>query len=122
MRNIKIAVMFIISTILILIFSNSALAMKKQDAYRASEILRPRMVVRKYCAPCGDSRWTHITIKRVRVRRKGYDYRLFINGREVKLSNFYIKIHGNWVNIAMLIGMDVEKGVPEFLPARNRIP
>lgn len=121
MRSIKIALILLISTVTVLIFANPVPAMRKQDAYRASEILRPRMVVRKYCAPCGDSRWTHITIKKVRVRRKGYDYRLYINGREVDLSSFYIKIHGNWVNIAMLIGMEVD-GVPEFLPAQNRIP
>ncbi len=102
-------------------FMDTAFGMRREDARRASEILRPRMVIRKYCSPCGDSTWTHITIKKVRVKRKGYDYRVFINGREEDLSYFYIKIHGNWVNIAMLIGMEVS-GVPEFLPVRNRIP
>ena len=103
------------------VFMDTAFAIRKEDARRASEILKPRMVIRKYCAPCGDSTWRHITIKKVRVKKKGYDYRIFINGREENLSYFYIKIHGNWVNIAMLIGMEVED-VPEFLPAQAMTP
>lgn len=102
-------------------FMDTAFGMRKADARRASEILRPRMVIRYYCAPCGHSTWTHVTIKKVRVKKKGYDYRIFINNREANLAYYYIKIHGNWVNIAMLIGMEVED-VPEFLPAQARVP
>ncbi len=98
-----------------------AYAMGRSDAIRAAEILRPRMVVRQFCAPCGDSRWTHVTIRNVKIRRRGYDYSLVINGDEIDLSHFYIKIHGNWVNIALLIGIEVSD-VPEFLPSRARVP
>ncbi len=103
------------------VFVNQGFGMRKSDAQRASEILKPRMVIRKYCAPCGDSRWKHITIKNVKVKHKGYNYRLLVNGREANLAYYYIKIHGNWVNIAMLLGMDVPESL-EFLPAQARIP
>lgn len=117
----KIITLGIFIVISVMVWPLEGLCLSRTDAYRTAEVLKPRMVVRKYCAPCGDKRWRHITIQRVQIRRKGGDYRVIINGDIINPANFYIKIHGNWVNVAMLIGMDV-RGVPEFLPSYERTP
>ncbi len=117
----KISTLGIFLVIFIMALPSEGLSLNKSDAYRTAEILKPRMVVRRYCAPCGDRTWKHITIRRVQIRRHSGDYRVIVNGVIIDPANFYIKIHGNWVNVAMLIGMNV-KGVPEFLPPNERTP
>ena len=95
--------------------------LERPDAFRASEIIRSRMVIRKYCAPCGDSRWSYVTVKKVTVENSGDDYRVIVNDTDIDLSHLYVNINGNWVNMAILIGLDTHN-VPEFLPDKVRVP
>ena len=100
-------------------FVDIASCMKKSDAKKATEILKPGMQVRRYCAPCGDSIWTYLSIGSVKMVSSGDDYAVEVNGNKSNLSNLYKNVNGNWVNVAIMLGLDVS-GVPEFLPAQFR--
>lgn len=100
---------------------NQADCMTRTDAERALEIVKKGMVLRRYCAPCGDAVWTYLTVKKVKIISAGDEHALLLNGNGTDLSDLYMNINGNWVNIAILLGLDVS-GVPEFLPSRFRTP
>ncbi len=100
---------------------DQAACMTRSDAERALEIVKSGMVLRRYCAPCGDSVWTYLTIRSVKKISAGDEDAILVNGRGTDLSDLYMNINGNWVNIAILLGLDVA-GVPEFLPTQFRTP
>ncbi len=97
------------------------ICLRRDEAFRVAEVLKPRMIVRYYNPASGNRRWQNVNIKRVQVIEKNSDYHVVINGSVINPGHFYIKIHGNWVNVAMLVGIEV-KGVPEFLPESDRTP
>lgn len=117
----QIAQIAIFALVIALKLPGSSAALERPEALRASQIIKSRMVIRKYCAPCGDTRWVYITVKKVSVEGSGYDYQVVLNGRQADLSQLYVNINGNWVNMASLIGISLP-GVPEYLPDKVRSP
>ncbi|MDM8515287.1 hypothetical protein QUF76_03750 [Desulfobacterales bacterium HSG16] len=103
------------------IFASQGACLDRADAIRASQIIRMGKTLRKFCPPCGDTMWRHISVKRVSVKQAGSGYSVYVNGRRINIKYYYTKINGNWVNIAMLLGIDVPESL-EFLPAQARIP
>lgn len=98
------------------ILADQAAWIGKSDAYKAGQMINPGTVLRKYCAPCGDSAWTPLTVRKVEVKHKNGDYyQVEINGQGTDLAYVYIEQKGKWVSLAMNLGLKVS-GVPEFLP------
>ncbi|QTA91613.1 Lysozyme inhibitor N-terminal domain-containing protein [Desulfonema magnum] len=98
-------------------FADQAAWIKKSDAYKAGGMINPGMMIREYCAPCNDAGWKVLTVKQVEVKNTadGQSYQVFLNGKGIDLAYTYIQKQGTWVNLAMLLGLDVS-GVPESLP------
>jgi len=105
-------------------FSDQAAWIKKSDAYKAGDMINSGTVLREYCAPCGDTTWTDLSVKQTEVKNADAEfYQVFINGKGIDLAYVYIEQEGKWVNLAMLLGLDVSD-VPKFLaePDRPDIP
>ncbi len=102
-----------------LVFADQAAWIEKSDADKANQTINPGIVLRKFCAPCGDSAWTAITVKKVEVKHKGgSNYQVEINGQGIDLAYVYIEKNNRWVNLAIHLGLTVSD-VPEFLPDQN---
>ncbi|RLC20971.1 MAG: hypothetical protein DRI57_03465 [Deltaproteobacteria bacterium] len=100
-------------------FSDQAAWIKKSDAYKAGEMINSGTVLRAYCAPCGDTKWTDLPVKQVEVKNADAEfYQVFINGKGIDLAYVYTEQEGKWVNLAMLLGLDVSDA-PKFLPEPN---
>ncbi len=104
-----------------LVFADQAAWIGKSDAGKANQTINPGSVLRKFCAPCGDSTWTAMTVKKVEVKNKGgNNYQVEVNGQGIDLAYVYIEKNNKWVNLAIHLGLTVSD-VPEFLPDQNSI-
>ncbi|MCP4345892.1 MAG: DUF1311 domain-containing protein [Desulfobacterales bacterium] len=98
-----------------LVFADQAAWIEKSDADKASQAINPGIVLRKFCAPCGDSAWTAITVRKVEVKHKeSSNYQVEVNGQGIDLAYVYIEKNSRWVNLAIHLGLTVSD-VPEFL-------
>jgi uncharacterized protein YecT (DUF1311 family) len=96
--------------------ADQAAWVEKSAAYKAGEMINSGMILREYCAPCGDTTWTELPVKQVEVKNTdGEFYQVFINGKGIDLAYVYILQNSKWTNIAMSLGLSVAD-VPEFLP------
>jgi len=104
-------------------FADQAIWIKKSDADKALQMIHPGMTVRKYCAPCGDSTWTSLTVKEVKVNQKEKDFfEVNVNGEGIDLAYIYIENQGRWRNLAMMLNLNVAD-VPEYLEAgKDNLP
>ncbi|MDM8552084.1 DUF1311 domain-containing protein [Desulfobacterales bacterium HSG2] len=103
------------------VFADQAEWIDKSDAYKAAQMINPGMVLRKYCMPCGDSAWTELAVRQVKVRNvNAQNYEVSVNGKGIDLAYTYIEKEGKWTNLAMLVGLEVS-GAPEFL-GENKTP
>lgn len=101
-------------------FADQAAWIEKSDAYKAGGMINPGTLLRSFCAPCGDTIPTDLPVKQVEVKNADARYyQIFINGKGIDLAYTYIEQEGKWVNLAMLLGLEVS-GVPEFLPEPDR--
>jgi uncharacterized protein YecT (DUF1311 family) len=91
-------------------------------AEKASELISPGTTVRKFCAPCGDTRWTENSVDRVVIRQvSDTRYQVLINGQGVDLAYLYFSRDGKWQNLALFLNLPVSD-VPAYLPAPEPLP
>ncbi len=97
------------------VFADQAAWIEKSEAYKAAEMINPGAVLRRYCPPCGDTVWTDVTIRQIKVKKTDtQSYQVFINEKGTDLAYTYIEKNGKWMNLAMILGLKVSD-VPEFL-------
>ena len=81
---------------------------KKAQATAAARFVKPGMVIREYCEPCGQrtpSASTALTVKEVAATPVGGPenfWELSVNGRGLDLAYTYVPFKGRYVNLATL--------------------
>lgn len=91
-------------------------------AERAASRIEAEPTIRKFCAPCGESEWTAVPVRRVEVRNPSGNYfEVTVNGEGLDLAYTYVPEGDRWRNLALAMGVEVS-GVPEFLPAPGDDP
>ncbi|MDM8524507.1 DUF1311 domain-containing protein [Desulfococcaceae bacterium HSG8] len=114
------SLIFLLTAIITAASADQAAWIEKPDAYKAGEMINPGIVIREFCAPCGDETWKDIKVKQVEVRNTDARfYQIFINGEGIDLAYTYIQKADRWINLAMLLGLNVS-GVPEFLSEQQK--
>ena len=99
-------------------WADQAAWVTKQQAERAQEILSGRKEIRNFCEPCGDTAFTSETVKNPAViKQDGESWSASNNGNELDLAYVYVEVRGVWVNLAKLVGAQVED-VSAVLPAK----
>jgi len=97
------------------VFADQAAWIDKKSADKAGKMIRPGMVLRKFCAPCGNSMWSEVKADKVETKpRDKSHYEVEVNGEGIDLAYMYIPEKGKWKNLAMLVGLKVS-GVPRIL-------
>ena len=87
-----------------------------EDADNAASIIESQKEIKHFCAPCGDTAPTVEKVKKVAMKQqKEKEYwTVYVNDKAVDLAYVYVLIDGNWVNLAMVLDLDVSD-VPEIL-------
>lgn len=103
-------------------FADQAAWVSESDAVRASQLISPGTIVRQFCAPCGDDRWTEVPVAGIEVRQVSEThYQVFINGRGTDLAYLYFLREGKWQNMALFLNLPVSD-VPVYLPGAETPP
>ncbi len=93
---------------------------KKAHATTAAGFVKPGMVLREYCEPCGErtpAESKPVTVTEVAVTRVGTPeefWELTVNGRGLDLAYTYVPFEGRYVNLASLAKCPAE-GVSTYL-------
>lgn len=97
--------------------ADQAQCLNPLDVTRAMHFLTIDTPVRKYCEPCGDTRWREVTISKITVTKEGEPCRsqIWLNDETVDLAYLYVFNRGEWRNLAMLLRFPVQR-VSEVLP------
>jgi uncharacterized protein YecT (DUF1311 family) len=99
-------------------FADQAAWVTKQQAVQAHAIIFGRKEIRNYCEPCGDTAFTAEAVKNPDVKKQDGEYWSVVNnGDELDLAYVYVEVRGVWVNLAKLVGAQVED-VSAVLPAK----
>ena len=105
-----------------LLYADQAAWITKEQAEKGAKLIKVSGVIRHYCAPCGETAYKSEKVSTVVVEEVESNftgevyYEVRVNGTGVDLAYVYVRSGGNWVNVAMFLGMDVSD-VPELLPA-----
>lgn len=103
-------------------FADQAAWISKTSATRAENLISPGTKVRRYCAPCGDTRWIEVEVDRIETRKvSDSNYQLFLNGDGVDLAYVYLPRGQKWRNLGLILNLPVTN-VPEFLPETGAPP
>lgn len=96
--------------------ADQAAYISESYAVHASELLKDSTAIRQFCAPCGDSAATPVTVHSVEAADTGNDgyWEVRVNGQGVDLAYTYYFSGGKWANVAMAVGLKVSD-VPEFI-------
>lgn len=89
----------------------------EEVANRAIELIPEGSEIRHFCEPCDDPSWTPETVSSIEVRPTGSDetYEVVVNDNSIDLAYVYFELEGEWVNLAMHLGLEVSD-VSETLP------
>ncbi len=98
-------------------FADQAAWVTKQQANQAHAIIYDLKEIRNFCEPCGDAAFTSEAVKNPEVKQQDGEYWSVLNdGNGLDLAYVYVEVRGVWVNLAKLVGAQVE-GVSGVLPA-----
>ncbi|MDR3279073.1 MAG: SH3 domain-containing protein [Synergistaceae bacterium] len=94
--------------------ADQAALVSRNEAERASVVLKAQIDIRNFCEPCGDAPPEAEIVSRVSVSDEGEDYwSVSVNGEGVDLAYIYVYDGtGRWVNLARKLGINVT-GVSE---------
>ncbi len=98
------------------LLADQAAYLSKDQAKAALALLQDAVIVKFFCAPCGDAIPLSILIKNLEVMDTNYEnyWEVQINNEGVDLAYIYFMSDNKWRNVAMALALPVEE-VPEFL-------
>ena len=104
----------------------SAILPDEQTAQRAKELIRPGSAIRLFCDRCRDQYVQEVRVVSVTVdehpREESSRWVLRINGGYLPIEEIYLRIEGEWRNLAHLVGLAPE-AVPETMyPFLRAVP
>lgn len=82
----------------------------EESADMARDYISDSLAIYEYCVPCGDITWKHITAGLVEIERAEdkEHYEVLVNGKVIDLAYTYVLFNERWVNLAMLMGLEVD--------------
>lgn len=97
-------------------FADQAACLYKSEAEAAVCLLRGAKKLRFFCAPCNDSMPITRTVESLRAVPINRDdlWEVQVNGEEIDLAYTYFLKEGQWKNVAIETGIEVEM-VPEYI-------
>lgn len=103
-------------------FADQCAMISKKQASGALKHLKKGTTVYKFCAPCGDTFPTPITIRNVQISDSDENVQVYVNSNEeIDLAYVYVPSgQGNYVNLAILVGCPVSD-VPKYLPEKKQL-
>lgn len=85
-----------------------------EEADSAASVIENQKEIKHFCAPCGDTAPTVEKVKKVAIKqqqKKEY-WSVYVNDKAVDLAYVYVLIDDKWVNLAVLLGIDVSDVPP----------
>lgn len=101
-------------------YADQAVWIPKKYVRKALDFLQNNSEIRLYCAPCRDTDYQSVHVKRKKIKfadeiNNERFYQIVINNSvELDLAYTYINQKGCWKNLAILVGLKPKK-VPEYL-------
>ena len=101
-------------------YADQAALMPKEYIKKALDLIQINSEIRLYCAPCRDTNYESIHVKRKKIKlvhamNNERLYQIVINNSvELDLAYTYINQKDLWKNLAILVGLKPQK-VPEYL-------
>ncbi|GEM_PF-1552383 len=107
-------------------YADQAEWIPKEYGSRALDLIQSNSEIRLYCAPCGDKGYQSVRVKRKKIKLVHATinerlYQIVINNSvELDLAYTYINQKGQWINLAILVGLKPEQ-VPEYLTKEKHL-
>lgn len=99
------------------VFADQAAYVSKAKALEAVEVINKTKILKKFCAPCGDTSAFVVAVSDSKASYTNFsDYwEVKVNNRGIDLAYTYVSVNGKWRNLAMILKLPVME-VPEFIP------
>lgn len=100
------------------LYADQAQYLSENMAKKVSRYVKIGDIIREYCKPCDETGWKAIKVTSLEIKSADYkdNYEVLLNGNSTDIAYIYIKKSKKWLNLALLLGMDVTD-VSRELPA-----